>query len=329
MYYNGNKYYKVTDFLNIVHDIMYNQYGQINQEEKINAQELQNFFQEFKKNLLSDNPIDNKVNQIILDTMISQYSLTELRSMFTTKGSKGGFLFEQGLALIISSVLQNVSNDDIQMSKIIIGQTTAGIDIFNWSDKLTQKILKSLGTKTEKYFIKEDKKNKKKLRYLQDVDGKVDVQGYTVNVNYGVNIDLLKIYNLLKDATFTAKNYTQDYLEIGNTNLYRSIVGVLQQLGYNQKVSESALYAGLNLIKKKNVNVSSHFYHLRFLYELTGFGLKYDGQKIGTAKYLIFNQPDGNIYVKSTSELIAEVIQKEYNANRALAGISIPASKFF
>ena len=327
MYYKGKEGYNSVTFLKEVHEIMYQKYGKKNQEEINNAIELQKFFSNFKKDLLSSSPVTNIINQNILNFLMQQgYSIPELQTLFTTPGTKGGFAFEKGLGLVILSFLKNLTTDDIQLKDLIIGGDNANIAIDNWSGELTQQLFKKIGTQTEKYF--EEESQKEKYTYLQDVSGKIDVQGMTVKVTYAMTPEVEKIYTLLKDATFTAKSYITDYLGMGKSDLYRAIVGPLLELGYDQRTSESALYAGLELLKKGNANVASHFYHLRFLYELTGYGLKYGGRDLGTAKYLIYNNPNGDIYVKATSELVAEIIEQQYNSNKAFVEILIPISKF-
>jgi hypothetical protein len=117
-------------------------------------------------------------------------------------------------------------------------------------------------------------------------------------------------------------------MRLGRTNLYRSIVGTLNSLGYDQKTAESALWAGFNKIKDGNSDIANHFYHLRYIYELTGAGSTYNGESFGGVRFLIYNDPSGEIYVKAASEILVDVLETQIELNQALSTITIPKSKF-
>ena len=148
------------------------------------------------------------------------------------------------------------------------------------------------------------------------------------------------IYNLLKDATFSAKNYdsmsynydafanqlikdlnnSHTTLTLGKSNVYRALSGSLKSLGFNdRKTINKAVFAGLNVINNPSHadydNVSWHFFHLRYLYELTGAGIVGKNGKSQRVKYLIYNDPSGNIYVKSTSDLVSQIIDNKMMKN--------------
>ena len=59
----------------------------------------------------------------------------------------------------------------------------------------------------EKEVVKELNKGNKPLHYLKNVAGKIDVKGFEVSISGEPDPELLEIYNLIKDATFSAKNY--------------------------------------------------------------------------------------------------------------------------
>jgi hypothetical protein len=147
---------------------------------------------------------------------------------------------------------------------------------------------------------------------------------------------LLEIYDLLKDATFTAKNYNsmtldqkaevyikavgRNTLSLGKTNVYRAIIGTLEDLGFSERTAISAFWAGYNRINSGDNYVATHFYHLRYIYELIGSGIKYNGVSFGTAKYLIFNDPSGGIWVKSTAEILSDLLNSRViSANKAFS----------
>ena len=343
MYYNGNKNYKVSSFMNEVHSIMALKYEKVIQEDIQQAQKLQRFFREIKEAAQNDNGvIENEAIQIILDS-IKLPNGEKLKNIFKGTGRTGGFRFERELTAIIEAVYSNLTDEDIDLGQINIGSQKVDVNIQNLEEQMTQKILKAIGTKTQKKIEEQNKKAKKKF-YLNSVDGKIDVKGYNINIKMNANQELIEIYNLLKDATFSAKNYnsmTQDekakqYVEmqghksitLGKTNLYRSIVGTLNSLGYDQKTAESALQAGLNRIKDGDNNIANHFYHLRYIYELTGSGLTYNGESFGEVRFLIYNDPSGELYVKAASEILIDVLETQIELSQALSTITIPKSKF-
>ena len=60
-------------------------------------------------------------------------------------------------------------------------------------------------------------------------------------------------------------------ITLGNSNLYRAVAGSLSSLGHDDKTIASAFWAGYNKVKQGNIDVANHFYHLRYIYELTAF----------------------------------------------------------
>ena len=343
MYYNGKKGYRVSTFMNEVHALAALKYGKVVKNDIDQAKKLQKFFREIKIAAQSDNGvIGNEMIRIILES-IQLPNGESLKNLFKGRGQTGGSRFERELTAIIEAVYINLTDEDIDLGQINIGSQKADVDIQNLEEKMTQKILKEVGTQTQR-IIEQDNKKAKKIYYLSSVGGKIDVKGYTINIKGDVNPELLEIYNLLKDATFSAKNYNsmtwdekaKQYIEmqkhktitLGKTNLYRSIVGTLNSLGYDQKTAESALWAGFNKIKDGDNDIANHFYHLRYIYELTGAGLTYNGESFGGVRFLIYNNPSGEIYVKAASEILVDVLETQIELSQALSTITIPKSKF-
>lgn len=354
MYYNGNNRMKVTSFMNMVHQSIVNKYSFKANIDDVNAQLLQNFFQELKSVAAvynSNDPIGNETIRIILENIqsygISRNSNYNINNLFQRRG---GTVFEKELTDVIHAVYESMSADELfefdEKQVNIGGQLGTSIDFTEktLSDKNIQKMLKKIGTKSQRYITTLEGK-KMLAYYLPEIDGKIDVKGYEIDIKSNPTPEMLQIYNLLKDATFTAKNYdsmTWDQelkefvqqtghttLSLGSSNIYRSIVGVLLDLGYDDKTAQSAFFAGLNMIDKGDISVASHFYHIRYLYELMGTGIKYNGQSYGEAKYLIYNDPHGSIYVKSTAKIFSEIIDKMLNSpGQAFMRISISKSNF-
>lgn len=348
MYYNGKKGRHVSSFLNEVHQIMIQKYADIDTIDKQNALILQNFLNNLKNeaknynpekgNLIEDMAIRQTLNNLVL------LNGEKINNLFRQRQKGAGFTFERELAAVMAKVMSEVSGENIKAGTLLLGQQTANVDIQNYSEKLIQQGLKEVGTKTQKSIEKSNGKFSKQY-YLQDVYGKIDVKGYEVEVKLDANPQLVQIYNIIKDATISAKNYKSkkyikdigNFIEVGNrknihlgaTNVYRSLYGVFSDLGYDSLTTQSAIMAALNRINDNDENVSNHIYHLRYIYELIGSGLKYNGQSFGNVKYIIFNDPDtDNIYVQATSSILKEVLNEVYSHSDLKTSIIIPKSKF-
>ena len=238
---------------------------------------------------------------------------------------RGGSRFERELASIYEAVWNEVGEEKFDIDQVLIGSSRGNIS-FSGIDNLADEIVESFGSKT--YRVIQDEVNNTKLKqyYMPEVDGKIDVKGYSIRIKGNANSEMLKIYNLLKDATFSAKNYdsmtfdqkTKEFvtvaghqtLTLGRSNIFRALYGTLSDLGYKERTILKAIFAGFNSIKKGNEDVAQHFYHLRYIYELMGTGIVYDGNSYGNVKFIIYNDPHGGIYVRSTLDIIQDLMNE-------------------
>ena len=344
MYYNGKTNYRVSTFMNQVHAAVSAKYNLLSSNDAQQARQLQIFFQKIKAASINKKkgfPIRDEAINLIINTiqeiMKEQGHGAKITNLFQKRGGKR---FQNQLEMVILAVLRNVSDEELKMGdlNISIGSNRVSSDVNNFIDDMSQKILEEVGTKTIQN-IKNEEGQLQKVYYMQEVDGKIDTRGVTVTIKANPNEEILKYYNLLRQATFTDKNYdslTWDKkaqvffqqsghttIKLGKTNPFRSIYSVLSDLGYDDKVSKSAFYAGWHRIYKNDQNVINHFFHLRYIYELTGVGLKYDGENFGQARFLIYNDPHGGIFVRSTAEILSQILNSKQNVNNALSGISI------
>lgn len=333
MYYNGKHGKHVETFLNEVHTAVNAKYNASVNIDTINAQKLQKFFQELK--MAATNKKNNKdiVYNMFLDDLLNDIEAIakkrsanyKIENLFKRRGKNSqeqGMVLERELTDVIEAILEKISGEKILREDINIGAKTGNVKYSAVDD-----MVKNINEETEKEIVKELNKGNKPLHYLKNVAGKIDVKGFEVSISGEPDPELLEIYNLIKDATFSAKNYdsmtwdekmqqmvqrTQGggLIHLGNSNPYRAIYGSLSNLGYESRTIDSAYFAGKNRIELYNSdNASSHFFHLRYIYELTGAGILYSGGvNLGEARYLIYNDPSGNIYVKSTSEIIADLL---------------------
>lgn len=162
---------------------------------------------------------------------------------------------------------------------------------------------------------------------------KMDNSGLKISLKIGIDANtskLARLAQLLKGASFTDKQYTRwgksgyrDYsdiqLHLGNTNLYKAITGVISEEYSNPNIQRSIFFRGLQILKKTNdppsatpQEVTTHFTHMRFMYELRGTGLTNEAGESQAVKYLIYNDPKGDaIFVRDTASIILEELHKE------------------
>ena len=351
MYYNGNNRYSLYHFLNIVHAATTAKYTAQVSDDTIKAQKLQAFFQRLKFGAQQRKvgaPIEDAIIETILDNVQllgqSQFSHFNVGNLF---GKRGGARFEHELTRVIEAVFQEVSDSELDKALVNIGAQRGNIGAnIDMTQPIAQSILEMVGTKTY-HTLKKDTGGAFQEYYLPDVDGKIDVRGYNINIRADASTEMLEIYNLLSDATFSAKNYdsmtwdekTETFIEqtghssikLGSSNAYRALASVLADMGYEESTINSAIYSGLTKIQRENDDyVATHFYHLRFIYELIGAGFQYGNVNYGGAKYLIYNDPHGNIYVKSTAEIVSDILNSEeiIGATSAFKTISISKGAF-
>ena len=180
--------------------------------------------------------------------------------------------------------------------------------------------------------------------FLKGVDMKVDINNKGSNIDAILSdtefpSDWKQAIQYLSEATFTVKNYqAKTNIKIDDTNAVRALFGVLDSTKKSEfkkyKVQSSAFMHAFNLCflvetgqnKKKNIfkederytsaerkeraeGVSTHVYHMRFIYELTGAGQKdKDLKDLAEADYLLYNQHNTNkIYVVSSGNIISNM----------------------
>ena len=166
---------------------------------------------------------------------------------------------------------------------------------------------------------------------------KIDNRGLNIDLEVGINLDTNKLNRLayyLKDATFTDKQYsrwgheglrslTGVQLHLGNTMLYKAITGVISEVYKSTNTQREIFFRGLAILNDKDENhsatpaeVNVHFAHMRFNYELRGTALLDANGNSMIAKYIIYNDPNGDtLYVRDTASLIVEEMNKNKHSN--------------
>lgn len=304
------------------------------------AQFLQDFFQGLKRyisgqrnitlgGLVQDMMLADLVQQIELEgkKITKNYNISNLFNV------RGGTRFEHEIErvflAIVNKAFTNFGNAPIPMNTFVTGtaQGTPLNDIINsdLSKNFAKKLSEDLGRSISQAEV---------IQLFQagtlNRSVKIDVDFTLFKGNIDITYDnpyLNKLFNLLREATFTAKNYdskrivgkdietnnliledaTGGVLHLGNTYDMKAIYGSLRYLGYSKSVAISHAFRSHY---SEDTDLTTHAYHLKSLYELTGAGIVYKGE--GTlgriAKYIIFNDPHGDIYVKSTLGIIQDMM---------------------
>lgn len=258
----------------------------------------------------------------------------------TTYG--GDDILEEEFAALMSSIELEASNTVIDVSSHLAGGNSANINLLNNKiDKDIETILKKAQKKIKAKAVK-DLTKPNKFWGIPPVarSGKIDTTGTSVTIEANLNSQWEHMFNLFKGRTFSLKNYssfsknTSLNITLGDSNYYKAIYATLSSLGHSHEYIEKVIYSSINSILKNqggnSSSVATHFYHLRFIYELQGNGL-YDsnGEPISGVDFIIYNDPStANIYVKSTAELIYEELTKNNNIKNPLSAVHLAKSRF-
>lgn len=213
MYYNGKHGKHVETFLNEVHTAVNAKYNASVNIDTINAQKLQKFFQELK--MAATNKKNNKdiVYNMFLDDLLNDIEAIakkrsvnyKIENLFKRRGKNSqeqGMVLERELTDVIEAILEKISGEKVLREDINIGAKTGNVKYSAVDD-----MIKNINEETEKEIVKELNKENKPLHYLKNVAGKIDVKGFEVSISGEPDPELLEIYDLIKDATFSAKNY--------------------------------------------------------------------------------------------------------------------------
>lgn len=347
MFYNGDNRYPVNQFLGEVHERLRKKYalGRKVGKDAAEAETLTIFFQKIKNQFLNnqqdldetDEQFFNEIQKIV-ETKMGKTIFNYKGMNSTLKGNK----FEEDIANIVSAIATGTTKDasDIQTgtekaygSKSMQRFLKDNTYVISYQSEKGQSynielLTKDLNNGVKEWIIqealpksiqkvKEKNQNQNKYNlYMTQINAKTDINNMNTvfTKEWNFSPETQKAVNILKTATFTAKNYNAgSNLHLGDTNPVRTYFSVLDSLKYNYKTESSSFLHGINLFHSKNVTqdrktvYSQHIYKLRFIYELIGAGLKgQDLTELASAKFLLYNVTNNdNIYVRSTKQIIA------------------------
>ena len=363
-YNNQQRKEPINVFMNKVHQHMKTKYqlqGQV-AKDKVDAQRLQAYFTKIKNPTYSSDLISGALQQDFQDLVQATFLLQKasgskvrnannlFRRAHGSIKTQADDIFEEELYYVIKALEQESSNNVISSGASLIGGETANIKIEQEISKDIKKIMNNLPKRVANHL--QEKCNNIDIPWSAPVARaqKIDNTGTlsTVNVEASIKPEWQDFFRLLQGATFSAKNYatgswrtdekgfkeflqdTNTTIGLGSSDIYKAFYGAMSSLGYDPITINSAFVRAYNSSMRKNKSVSSHFYHLRFLYELTGAGLvSKSGKPVSPVKFLIYNDPSGdNIYVRSTSEIIYDMLNSDNYKGNPFSGIKIEKSYF-
>ena len=260
-----------------------------------NAQLIENFLNEIGNNKDLPNNIIDGISQQQIKEAIDQLHLG--RNYWSFIGKKGsaayGVKFEEYFSNLLNRIMENAKEQGIakweQKSPGVINVGGKTVDpMKNIIDKMADEITINLMEEAYKEIgIELDKQSKDaeiKNHTLNKVQGKIDTA--TRFLNFEVIVDnpaLQRILPLLANATFSDKAYlTAGDVKIGQTNSFRVFLAVTGDLTAKEKLHY--WYKMLQCMDDHSIHNSAElFYQMRYIYELTGYGLQYTEQMINEA----------------------------------------------
>lgn len=257
------------------------------------------------------------------------------RAHGTSTSFGGDDIFEEEFAATLTVIEQQATGRSVDISQKLVGGQAANVlidevgkDVEKFMNKYVENITKRIsntGNQKEGHWVKPVARS-----------GKVDVNGITpIDVSAELNPKWEQLYKLFSGCTFSVKNYSSYFsksldIHLGNTDIYKALYGVLSKVGYDSNEINSIIHAGLRSYDASgNKTVATHFYHMRYIYELTGVGL-YDknGEPISGVDFLIYNDPNSDaIFVRSTADMIAQELEKEHRTS-PFGGIKVAKADF-
>lgn len=355
MHVNGFTGISVSTVLNKVHQQLYRRYAKraysdasINNIE--NAKLLQDFLQSWKSYANSGVSESQLFGPMLLETIQAAMPKNS-KFKFNTSG---GIKFEREFGTFILNLLNNeVLGTSFQekfsdaLNKTLTGtrpvtSTKSGkyniIDLDGLAYQILQNIYSTTDMKLRLELENAYRGLKSQRKHVSGeeikVAGKTDVSAKNIEFTISAQIpkQMQQILQLLSKAQFTLKNYaTNDWaynflkqrgldpttLHFGNSNVWRALVAVLTELGYKMAVIKSIYYSAY---ASGDASAQLHIYHIRYVYEFTGLGQNYINKELkqfGESEFLIWNDysSSGNIYVKSTAQLILEMLNEVFDGD--------------
>lgn len=292
-------------------------YNDQTQQEINNAKYLERFFYAIKnrQSVTQDSGIDTSmIDQIIAKIHAFNPNINSKKIFRHSGGQK----FERELAIIENALAAVVSDLDVSNKNIQGFMTGKEVQLDKIIKNIDIEVLQSLGVKLkhrindfglDEYYIPGGKSIK------------IDNIGFMeLNLKSNATPAMEKIFNIMKDATFTVKNYGSkgsDYIKpfenltLGKTKISSILLDILPRISGSQWKH----YLKIIALNTNDPSVILHVSHLRQIYELIGVGQVGKNkvlQQFNGAKYLIYNDYQTDlIRVKATAEIAADILNSK------------------
>lgn len=303
------------------HDKMVQRYvnnAQTQQDIK-NAEYLEKFFYALKNRqnlaIINQNDIDLELIDQVLDNIRAFNPNIKIEKLFRHSGGKK---FERELAIVENALAQITSNFNMSNKNIASFKTGQEVQLDKIIKNISPEIFQELGVQLKQrindfgiaeYYIPGGKQIK------------IDNIGFMeLSLKTNATPVIEKIFNIMKDATFTAKNYgskSSKYLQafesltLGKTKISSILLDILPKINGSQW----KYYLKIIALNTTDPDVILHVQHLRYIYELIGLGQTGKNKiqaSFGGAKYLIYNDYTTNmIKVKATAEIAKDILNSK------------------
>lgn len=327
----------INEFLEGVHGAILDNYlnglyNQKNSNELIqNASILQRFLQDLKRESGQKKKSKNITFNLVKNEVNKALGRGATKYLFQTSYNKHDKAdpFEEEMTALLYAITKNIAIEEeaekLTLEDFSLGSKQVTVDLEKkYLKEWSEIAIKQCAEQAEKEFTYKDEWGNVVAR-----SGKPDSQGVEVTIKADVNPELLKIYNIIKNAKFSEKNYKNMYwdkktnqsipgsssLHLGqkDSNALKAYYGVLTDLGYSKESAVVSFYHAYGCWQKEEHNhgdVGKNILRIRQVYELIGSGSGFfeneEFKTIGKVDYLIFNVPDSKdeIYVKSVPEIL-------------------------
>lgn len=313
---------KIQTFLRQIKYIQ--QYGQI-QDGKIDFSSMSNFPFSDMWSKMSQMTLMNEL--YAANSHIFEYNLLNKTKDFgeEVQSSKLGSYLELGLVQVLNTLESSVTGQAYKDVKnknqtFRVGQQHTQIpDLISSVDSIMKEEFHAAYTKTQEALKQYKNDSSNIATFMPSVEGKIDVVGYTASIKVGGSTQLSpytrSILSALKGATFTAKNYISTReLKFGQTNPFR----IFATVAPTGATTVARFQRMMHCFESHGYHSEGPvlFYRIKAIYELTGVGMQYKNSMFNNifngagAKFLVWNNPFGDIYVIPTQRIIDELIEK-------------------
>lgn len=288
---------------------------------KNNALLIENFLNKIIGNQINKDNIIDGLTQEYYDKALKELGIN-IEHWTKKKTDAYGVKFESFLQNLLSDIFKH--SKDKEIANWTGGHVTSlGLKTVNplknitdkTIDDTTKNLMESAYKEIAKELDKQSKESEIKNHTMNKVQGKIDTISHHINFEISTEDPLLqKVLPLLANASFSDKAYKNSGdVKIGQTNSFRVFLAISGDMDAQEKINRWNRM--LNCMDfHPNDKAAEIFYELRYIYELTGYGLQYSKQAINRilgndtgADYLIYFHK-GKIKVLSTAAIINDFL---------------------